>query len=41
MAGPTWQSWPRRFKNSFENIARVERGEKPLWVVPELAELVE
>ena len=41
MAGPTWQSWPRRFKNGFENIARVERGEKPLWVVPELAELLQ
>jgi phosphoglycerate dehydrogenase-like enzyme len=40
MAGPTWQSWPRRFENSFANIARVQRGEKPLWVVPELAELV-
>lgn len=41
MAGPTWQSWPRRFANSFENIARVQRGEKPLWVVPELIDLVE
>jgi phosphoglycerate dehydrogenase-like enzyme len=41
LAGPTWESWPRRFANSFANIERVERGEKPLWVVPELAELVE
>ena len=41
LAGPTWQSWPRRFSNGFANIARVERGEKPLWVVPELADLVE
>lgn len=40
MAGPTWQSWPRRFANCFENIQRVQRGEKPLWVVPELADLV-
>jgi phosphoglycerate dehydrogenase-like enzyme len=40
LAGPTWQSWPRRFANSYENIGRVQRGEKPLWVVPELADLV-
>jgi phosphoglycerate dehydrogenase-like enzyme len=40
MAGPTWESWPRRFANCFENIARVSRGESPLWVIPELAELV-
>ncbi|MCC6177638.1 MAG: 2-hydroxyacid dehydrogenase [Chloroflexi bacterium] len=39
MAGPTWQSWPRRFANCFANIERVQRGEKPLWVVPELADL--
>jgi len=41
LAGPTWQSWPRRFGNCFANISRVERGEKPEWVVPELADLVE
>jgi phosphoglycerate dehydrogenase-like enzyme len=39
-AGPTWQSFPRRFENCFANIARVQSGEKPLWVVPELADLV-
>jgi phosphoglycerate dehydrogenase-like enzyme len=39
VAGPTWQSWPRRFANCFANIARVERGEAPQWVVPELADL--
>lgn len=39
-AGPTWQSWPRRFENSFANIARVERGEPPQWVVPELQEIL-
>jgi phosphoglycerate dehydrogenase-like enzyme len=39
VAGPTWQSWPRRFTNCFANIARVERGEPPQWVVPELADL--
>jgi len=35
-AGPTWESWPKRFGHSFANIQRVARGEKPLWVVPEL-----
>ncbi|MBA2450421.1 MAG: lactate dehydrogenase [Chloroflexi bacterium] len=40
LAGPTWQSWPRRFENCYANIARVQRGEKPEWVVPELADLV-
>ncbi len=40
-AGPTWESWPKRFRNGYANIQRVARGEPPLWVVPELAELVE
>ncbi len=35
-AGPTWESWPKRFGNSYANVARVARGEAPLWVVPEL-----
>ena len=39
-AGPTWQSFPRRFANCFANIERVQRGEKPLWVVEELADIV-
>jgi phosphoglycerate dehydrogenase-like enzyme len=39
-AGPTWESWPKRFSNGYANIERVARGEPPLWVVPELADLV-
>jgi phosphoglycerate dehydrogenase-like enzyme len=39
-AGPTWQSFPRRFANCFANIERVHRGERPLWVVEELADLL-
>ena len=35
-AGPTWESWPKRFGHSYENVQRVARGEKPQWVVPEL-----
>lgn len=38
-AGPTWQSFPRRFENCFANIAHVEQGGKPQWVVEELADL--
>ena len=38
-AGPTWQSFPRRFANCFANIERVNNGEKAQWVVPELADL--
>jgi phosphoglycerate dehydrogenase-like enzyme len=38
-AGPTWESYPRRFANCFANIERVQRREKPLWVVEELADL--
>jgi phosphoglycerate dehydrogenase-like enzyme len=40
MAGPTWESYPRRFENCFANLARVARGEAPQWVIPELAELL-
>ena len=40
MAGPTWENWPRVFRNAFDNIQRVAAGRAPLWVIPELAELV-
>ena len=40
MAGPTWESYPRRFANCFANIARVAGGESPQWVIPELLETV-
>ena len=40
-AGPTWDNHVTRLRNAFDNVQRVHRGEKPLWVVPELAELVE
>jgi glyoxylate reductase/D-3-phosphoglycerate dehydrogenase len=36
VAGPTWDSWPRRFANAYTNLQRVARGEQPLWIVPEL-----
>src|SRR6201996_2468387 len=39
-AGPTWDNQYTRFRNGFDNCQRVIRGEKPLWVIPELQELV-
>jgi phosphoglycerate dehydrogenase-like enzyme len=36
VAGPTWDSWPRRFANAYANVARVAQGERPLWIIPEL-----
>src|SRR5437773_5987348 len=40
MAGPTWENWQRCFRNAFDNIQRVAAGDKPLWVVPELRDLL-
>ena len=39
-AGPTSDNHTARFRNAFDNVQRVARGEKPLWVVPELAEIL-
>ena len=36
-AGPTWDNHVARFRNAFDNIQRIERGEPALWLVPELA----
>jgi phosphoglycerate dehydrogenase-like enzyme len=33
-AGPTFDSWPRRFHNGFTNIARVLQGLEPEWLIP-------
>jgi phosphoglycerate dehydrogenase-like enzyme len=35
-AGPTWDNHVARFRNAFDNVQRVARGEEPFWVVPEL-----
>jgi phosphoglycerate dehydrogenase-like enzyme len=40
-AGPTWDNHVARFRNAFDNVQRVQRGEPPLWVVPELSELMD
>ncbi|HEY8885163.1 MAG TPA: 2-hydroxyacid dehydrogenase [Chloroflexota bacterium] len=39
IAGPTWDSWPRRFANAYANVERVARGERPSWIIPELVEV--
>jgi phosphoglycerate dehydrogenase-like enzyme len=36
VAGPTWDSWPRRFANAYANVSRVAQGKRPLWIIPEL-----
>jgi phosphoglycerate dehydrogenase-like enzyme len=36
LAGPTWDNQTTRFRNAFDNVQRVARGDAPLWVVPEL-----
>jgi len=38
MAGPTQESNQARVRNAFDNVQRVNRGEAPLWVIPELAQ---
>ena len=38
-AGPTYESWPKRVRFAYENVARVERNERPEAVVHELADL--
>jgi phosphoglycerate dehydrogenase-like enzyme len=35
-AGPTVDSFEKRFINGFANIERVARGERPLWIIPEM-----
>ncbi len=35
-AGPTWDNQFTRFRNGFDNCQRVIRGDKPLWIIPEL-----
>lgn len=38
-AGPTVDSFRKRFHNGYANIRRVARGEPPLWVIPEMRDL--
>jgi glyoxylate reductase/D-3-phosphoglycerate dehydrogenase len=36
LAGPTFESNTSRLRNAFDNVQRAARGERPLWVIPEL-----
>jgi phosphoglycerate dehydrogenase-like enzyme len=38
-AGPTVDSYRKRFHNGYANIERVARGQPPLWVIPEMRDL--
>ena len=38
LAGPTVESSTARLRNAFDNVERVERGDPPLWVIPEIEE---
>jgi phosphoglycerate dehydrogenase-like enzyme len=38
-AGPTIDSYRKRFGNGYANIERVARGQPPLWVIPEMRDL--
>jgi phosphoglycerate dehydrogenase-like enzyme len=38
-AGPTVDSFTKRFRNGYANIQRVANGQHPLWVIPEMRDL--
>jgi glyoxylate reductase/D-3-phosphoglycerate dehydrogenase len=38
-AGPTVDSFRKRFYNGYANIQRVAAGQPPLWVIPEMHDL--
>jgi phosphoglycerate dehydrogenase-like enzyme len=38
-AGPTVDSYRKRFGNGYANIQRVANGQPPLWVIPEMRDL--
>ena len=38
-AGPTVDSYRKRFHNGYANIERVARGQLPWWVIPEMRDL--
>ncbi len=37
LAGPTLESHTARVRNGFDNVQRVDRGEEPLWIIPEMS----
>jgi phosphoglycerate dehydrogenase-like enzyme len=38
-AGPTIDSFRKRFQNGYANIQRVAQEQPPLWIIPEMRDL--
>ena len=38
-AGPTEESFTKRFRNGYANVQRVASGQAPLWIIPEMTDL--
>jgi phosphoglycerate dehydrogenase-like enzyme len=38
-AGPTVDSFRKRFQNGYANVQRVAKGQPPLWIIPEMRDL--
>jgi phosphoglycerate dehydrogenase-like enzyme len=38
-AGPTEESFTKRFRNGYANVQRVASGQPPLWIIPEMRDL--
>ena len=38
-AGPTEESFTKRFRNGYANVQRVASGQRPLWIIPEMQDL--
>ena len=39
LAGTSRETRGKQTRNAFDNVLRASRGERPLWVVPELSDL--
>jgi phosphoglycerate dehydrogenase-like enzyme len=39
LAGASRETRVKQTRNAFDNVLRVSRGERPLWVVPELRDV--
>ena len=39
LAGASRETRVKQTRNAFDNVLRVSRGERPLWVVPELRDM--
>src|SRR5262249_53458105 len=38
-AGPTEESFAKRFRNGYANVQRVASGQSPLWIIPEMQDM--